>query len=175
MQKNYFCEKKGFTLIEILVVILIIGVLATIAFPKYEKSVWRSRSIELLQHARALKRAQELYILANGKNPINISDMDLSWPGFTSTCSSDFSSYGLNSSTKKACITNGEFVLFFRPGSGHIFALFAKGKYKYTGFNIHFPDETYCYELSNRNFCKKVLGCTFKSGTSNRYFTCPGI
>ena len=178
MQKNYFCEKKGFTLIEILVVILIIGVLATIAVPKYQKTVWKSRSVELLQNAKALNNAKQVYALANGTDPTDISALDLSWPGFTNTCSSDFSAYGINSSTSKMCLSNDDFIFFIRPGTKNIVALFSHGPYSKCGFFINgTSNNIYCYEIPNKHFCAEVLGCKLYSSSLNYnyYFTCPGM
>ena len=53
-------KKQAFTLIELLVVVLIIGILAAIALPKYEVAVEKSRASEALIN---LKHAQESYVI----------------------------------------------------------------------------------------------------------------
>ena len=59
-------NKKAFTLIELLVVVLIIGILAAIALPQYEKAVQKSRFAEVLLRMKSLRDAAELYVLENG-------------------------------------------------------------------------------------------------------------
>jgi len=50
-------NKKGFTLIELMIVVAIIGILAAIAIPQYIKYVKRSRTSESLDHTKMLYHA----------------------------------------------------------------------------------------------------------------------
>ena len=59
-------NKKAFTLIELLVVVLIIGILAAIALPQYEKAVEKARIAEAVIILRAIAAANQEYYLVNG-------------------------------------------------------------------------------------------------------------
>ncbi len=64
MTKN----KQAFTLIELLVVVvLIIGILAAVALPQYQKAVWKSRAAEAFTNLKTLKNALEVCELENGR------------------------------------------------------------------------------------------------------------
>ena len=60
-------NKKAFTLIELLVVVLIIGILAAIALPQYQKAVIKSRFSEAVTNTRSLMNAAEVCEMENGK------------------------------------------------------------------------------------------------------------
>lgn len=86
----YFClindvigrkMKKGFTLTELLVVVLIIGILAAVALPQYQVAVLKSRYMQAVVTATALRRAQDIYYMANGEYATDITVLDVDLPG----------------------------------------------------------------------------------------------
>ena len=70
-------NKCGFTLIELLVVVLIIGILAAVALPQYQVAVAKARFMQAIVALDALKKAEEMYYLANGEYTKNWDDLDL--------------------------------------------------------------------------------------------------
>ena len=73
-------NKKGFTLIEVLLVILIIGILTSVALPQYQKAVVKAKTFRLLPLLRAIDSAEQVYFLANGNYTDKFADLDITLP-----------------------------------------------------------------------------------------------
>ncbi len=80
---------RGFTLMEMLVVVLIVALLASFAIPQYRMAVVRTKMATLIPMVRALKDGMEMNYLVNGTYPDRfagdvIMDVDM-FAGCTST------------------------------------------------------------------------------------------
>lgn len=75
-------NKRGFTLLELLVVVLIIGILASIALPQYQMAVGKSRLSELKIRTKAIDEAGHRYVLEHDGLPedFDITDLDIEFP-----------------------------------------------------------------------------------------------
>ena len=56
-------RKNSFTLVELLIVIIIIGILATMAVPQYQKMVAKAKGAEAFIVLKTIMNAEELYYM----------------------------------------------------------------------------------------------------------------
>ncbi len=73
--------RRGFTLMELLVVVLIIGILAAGALPQYQKAVRKTKYRAMLPILSEIVKAQNLYYTANGNYATQFNDLDLGFKG----------------------------------------------------------------------------------------------
>ena len=68
MLPSYNKQNKGFTMLEIVIVIIIVGILSTLAIPRFTSTVERVRAAEGVQMLTALLGAQKAFQLENAGN-----------------------------------------------------------------------------------------------------------
>lgn len=74
-------KNSGFTLTELLVAVLIIGVLAAAAVSQYTKAVEKTRMTEAITAVESIAKANRLYYMANGTYTRDINELDVSYGG----------------------------------------------------------------------------------------------
>ena len=171
-------NKKGFTLLELLVVVLIIGILAAIALPQYRKAKVKAEAKQLVLSVKALAEAQQRFYLLNNRYATQFSDLDIDFSGYPNhSCSKYLWHFAIAD-----CISNDKSILMISSGGGRpAFALFNYGKYFGSGFRSD-NNRTVCYfwpsDGTNSNVCTEVLNCKWLSSwgnASNKYYECPNV
>jgi prepilin-type N-terminal cleavage/methylation domain-containing protein len=73
-------KRGGFTLVELAVVVVIIGVLAAFGVPRFLQSVERSKASESFAYLSAVRSAQERYHAREGTYASTLTDLDIQSP-----------------------------------------------------------------------------------------------
>jgi len=68
-------QRRGFTLIEILIVVSIIGILVSIAIPIYQKSILRTRESVLRNNLFTMRTVLDEYTYDKQKAPQSLQDL----------------------------------------------------------------------------------------------------
>ncbi len=75
MRRSRTKRSRGFTLIEMLIVISLITILVSVALPAYQQSIWRARESVLKQNLFALRSVISQYTLDKQKAPQSLEDL----------------------------------------------------------------------------------------------------
>lgn len=104
--------ERGFTLIELMVTVSIIGILAIIALPAYQNYTIRARVTEGLSLASTAQLAVNEYTFSNNQLPASQADTEYTSPAPTENVSSILmGSLGVITITYTATAGNGTIIL----------------------------------------------------------------
>ena len=186
-------NKQAFTLIELLVVVLIIGILAAVALPQYQKAVEKSKASQAFVVLKSVQQAFEAYRLANGSYPTKFEDTAISLPSMTG----HVDQLPANDDQTMDTISDKDWSLQIQTdspsGEGTYYLVMMtriSGKYQGAGFVARFIASTtpeaegkiFCYErASGANFilsqpagsyCKNIFkGTLFGGNDYVRYYS----
>ena len=101
--------KKGFTLLELIVVIIILGILATLGFTQYTKMVEKGRTAEAKAILGQLRSAQVAYYQENGAYGAGVGNLIVDAPtAATGTHYFIYSTANTGASQAVRCTTGGK-------------------------------------------------------------------
>jgi general secretion pathway protein G len=75
MERNILSGKRGFTLLELMIVLTIIAILAGIAIPMYQSVVLRSKETVLKNNLHELRTTIDQYTADKKKAPQSLQDL----------------------------------------------------------------------------------------------------
>lgn len=76
----FFSRRIGFTLTELLIVVVILGILATLALPMLVKTIEKAKVGEAISNLNLIRTGQKIYFLENSIFTTNVNGLNIENP-----------------------------------------------------------------------------------------------
>ena len=141
-------NKQGFTMLELMMVVLIISILAAIALPKYQRAVLKAKTVEAVTTAKSVMDAAAIYAAAYRECPAQLSDLDIRIAGIDSAdptqATGKYWQYALGNYDAKACYVDitainqpvsftVQRVYIYKTGASQVPTVLTRGQIYWTG------------------------------------------
>lgn len=185
-------RQDGFTLVELMVVVAIIGLLSAVAIPNFQKYQARSKTAEAKLQLAAIYTAEASFfadyniyhncLAYMGYDPREESNSRYFTTGFAVTAAIDNSAYtsaifaGINTASCLAAGTVGAGTTFFPAGKALGAAISDSSHIAATSTNIQSNTSTMTYlagaaGVVHKNFTSATLSAYFRIDNEKRIFT----
>ena len=112
--KELFKEEEGFSLIELVVVVAVLGVLSAIAIPTFNNIILKARQAGAASHVDALLKSASIYNINNGRFPSNWSEISMYYPGgFSMGSYETCTKYGSVCNGNERVILSGQYLITY--------------------------------------------------------------
>jgi len=142
-------NKKAFTLLELLVVVLIIGILAAIALPQYKKAVEKSKMAEAVTVVKSIAQAQQRFYMINNRyaDCTELEKLDIDLGGTNETSISGCSLKIISDFQYSSGNSSGTYIAFANKIPVYKYYIYSnktnpnKIKCRYSGTNNYQPTQ----------------------------------
>ena len=114
LTKFFRKEEKGFSLIELVVVVAVLGVLSAIAIPSFNNIILKARQAGAASHVDALLKSVSIYKINTGSYPNNWNQISMYYPGgFSNSSYETCTTYGSSCNGTERVILGGQYLINF--------------------------------------------------------------
>ena len=173
-------NKNAFTLLELLVVVLIIGILAAIALSKYQLVVDKSEFAKLQSTVASLRDAYDEYVMINGKGTNNFDNLSFTLPSDFVVSYQDYGLSQCRSNDNMFCCMSSygdSWSALINCGKKNLSFIYSESLFGFNGVKVKRQGRCLAEENNDRanRLCeslgtKKGIGNNYTpSGYENRY------